>query len=131
MDPVTADDVLTVQFTHIKKGGYAQQEVDAFLDRIAATLDHDPSLMPPSHQQHMLRGYELIHDLCDGLAAYMEKQGVSKVEELVGLSLPYFTTHADLVLRQQEAKREKAGLSNRDSMWQGDISKETDTLVTD
>ena len=45
MDPVTADDVLTVQFTHIKKGGYAQQEVDAFLDRIAATLDHDPSLL--------------------------------------------------------------------------------------
>ena len=29
MDPVTADDVLTVQFTHIKKGGYAQQEVAA------------------------------------------------------------------------------------------------------
>ena len=79
----------------------------------------------------MLQGYEMIHDLCDGLAAYMEKQGVSKVEELVGLSLPYFTTHADLVLRQQEAKREKAGQSNRDSMWQGDISKETDTLVTD
>ena len=45
MDPVTADDVLTVQFTHIKKGGYAQQEVDAFLDRIAATLDNDPSLL--------------------------------------------------------------------------------------
>jgi len=79
----------------------------------------------------MLRGYELIHELCDGLAAYMESQGVSRVEELVGKSLPYFTTHADLVLRQQQAKREKAGQSNRDSMWKGDISRETDSLVTD
>ncbi|MGI9622967.1 MAG: DivIVA domain-containing protein, partial [Acidimicrobiales bacterium] len=45
LDPVTADDVLTVQFTHIRKGGYAQQEVDAFLDRIAATMDSDQSLV--------------------------------------------------------------------------------------
>jgi len=79
----------------------------------------------------MLRGYELIRELCDGLATYMEKQGISRVEELVGKSLPYFATHADLVLRQQEAKREKAGQSNRDSMWKGDISRETDSLVTD
>jgi len=39
IEPVTADDVLTVQFTHIKRGGYDTQEVDAFLDRIAVTLD--------------------------------------------------------------------------------------------
>lgn len=43
-EPVTADDVLTVQFTLIKKGGYDQQEVDAFLDRIAATIEADPSV---------------------------------------------------------------------------------------
>ncbi len=79
----------------------------------------------------MLQGYEMIHGLCDGLAAYMEKHDVTRAVDLVGKSLPYFTTHADLVHRQREAKREKAGQSNRDSMWRGDIAKETDTLVTD
>jgi hypothetical protein len=36
-----------------------------------------------------------------------------------------------VVERQRAAKREKAGQSNRDDMWQGDISSETDSLVTD
>ena len=48
----------------------------------------------------------------------------------VFLSLEYFSTHAGLVERQLAAKREKAGLANRDEMWQGDIAKETDQLVT-
>ncbi len=45
-EPVTADDVLSAQFTHIKKGGYDTQEVDSLLDRIAATLDRDRATMP-------------------------------------------------------------------------------------
>ena len=79
----------------------------------------------------MLQGYEMISTLCDGLAAFMEKKGFTRVEELVGQALPYFTTHADLVERQQTAKRERAGQTNRDSMWQGDIQSETEGLVTD
>ncbi len=79
----------------------------------------------------MLRGYGMIDGLLDGLAAFLDKHGFSSVDQLVGKSLPYFTTHADLVARQMAARREKAGTSNRDGMWRGDIETETDSLVTD
>ena len=79
----------------------------------------------------MLHGYEMISDLCTGLEAFMERHGFETVAELVGKSLPCFTTHADLVERQRAARREKAGTSNRDGMWKGDIAAETDSLVTD
>jgi dihydroorotate dehydrogenase len=77
----------------------------------------------------MLQGYEMISGLCDGLAAFMEKHGFETVDAMVGKSLPWFTTHADLNARQLEAKREKAGHTGRDAMWQGDIAKEADSLV--
>jgi dihydroorotate dehydrogenase subfamily 1 len=79
----------------------------------------------------MLHGYGMIEGLLSDLDAFLESREMASVSELVGLSLPYFTTHADLVARQKQAKREKAGQSNRDGMWQGDIAKETDSLVTD
>lgn len=79
----------------------------------------------------MLHGYGMISDLTDGLSRFLDEREMDSLSDLVGLSLPYFTTHADLVARQREAKREKAGTSNRDGMWQGDITKETDSLVTD
>ncbi len=79
----------------------------------------------------MLQGYQMIDDLTQGLAAFMESKDIAQVSDLVGLSLPYFTTHADLVARQLQAKREKAGTSGRDEMWKGDIASETDSLVTD
>ncbi|MDP6409564.1 MAG: NAD-dependent dihydropyrimidine dehydrogenase subunit PreA [Planctomycetota bacterium] len=79
----------------------------------------------------MLHGYEMIGELCEGLAAFMERHGFESVAEFVGKSLPCFTTHADLVERQRTARREKAGTSNRDGMWKGDIAAETDSLVTD
>ena len=79
----------------------------------------------------MLQGYGMIEHLLRDLAAFMEARDIAHVADLVGLSLPYFTTHADLVERQRAARREKAGQSNRDGMWKGDIAAETDTLVTD
>jgi dihydropyrimidine dehydrogenase (NADP+) len=79
----------------------------------------------------MLRGYEMISELCAGLEAFMERHGFETVAEIVGTSLPCLTTHADLVERQRQARREKAGTSNRDGMWKGDIAAETDSLVTD
>jgi len=79
----------------------------------------------------MLHGYGMIEGLCSGLSAFMEKHGFHSVSEIVGESIPYFTTHADLVARQQKAKREKAGQTGRDDMWQGDIARETERLVTD
>ena len=48
--------------------------------------------------------------------------------EVVGRSLPYFTTHADLVSRQKASKESKA---NRDAeTWKGAIAKETDLLTS-
>ena len=79
----------------------------------------------------MLHGYGMIAELCRDLEAFLEHRGMSSPSELVGRALPWFTTHADLVERQRKAKREKAGQSNRDGMWQGDIARETDSLVSD
>jgi dihydroorotate dehydrogenase subfamily 1 len=77
----------------------------------------------------MLQGYEMIEELCQGLSDFMDEEGYTSVEEMVGVALPYFSTHADLVERQRAAKREKAGQANRDEMWKGDIAAETDALA--
>lgn len=79
----------------------------------------------------MLQGYEMIEGLCEGLSNFMDENGYKSVNEFIGAALPYFSTHADLVERQQAAKREKAGQANRDNMWKGDIAKETATLTAD
>ncbi len=77
----------------------------------------------------MLQGYEMIEGLCEGLDSFMERHGFAKVSDVVGRSLPYFTTHADLVERQRIAKTERAGSTNRDHLWDGDIKKQSDSLV--
>lgn len=79
----------------------------------------------------MLQGYEMIEGLCEGLSKYMDEEGFDSVQDMVGMALPYFSTHADLVDRQREAKREKAGQAGRDEMWKGDIAKETAELAAD
>jgi dihydroorotate dehydrogenase subfamily 1 len=79
----------------------------------------------------MLKGYEMISELCEGLEGFMRKHSFEHISDIVGKSLPYFSTHADLVERQRRAKREKAGEAQRDDMWRGDIARETDSLVTD
>jgi len=78
----------------------------------------------------MLQGYEMIETLCQELGDFLDGHDMARPAELVGRSLPYFTTHADLVERQQTARREKAGQTERDAMWRGDIAKETDTLAS-
>ena len=77
----------------------------------------------------MLHGYEIIGGLCDGLASFMDAHGFGSLEEVIGRSLGCFTTHADLVARQRDARREKAGVNARDSRWKGDIVREADTLA--
>ena len=79
----------------------------------------------------MLRGYELIEELCNGLSDFLDRHNFKSVEECIGLSLPYFTTHADLVERQRAAKVANAGRANRDDMWKGDIAAETRQLAAD
>jgi hypothetical protein len=50
----------------------------------------------------------------------------------VGKSLPYFSTHMDLVKKMKEAKRHKAGEAARDNEWaQKDITEKTAELTSD
>jgi dihydropyrimidine dehydrogenase (NADP+) len=73
----------------------------------------------------MLRGYEIIDELKRDLERFMVDHKFGSVREFIGKSLPYFSTHADLVSRQKQAK------ANRDAEhWKGSIAKETDSLVT-
>jgi dihydroorotate dehydrogenase len=78
----------------------------------------------------MLRGYELIDELVAELARFMTHHGFGSVRELVGKSLPFFSTHTDLVAMQRAAKVARAAQTNLDGkQWQGDIARETDALV--
>ena len=78
----------------------------------------------------MLRGYEIISELKSELGAFMTEQKVEKVADVIGKSLPYFTTHADLVARQKAAKAAAAGANKDAETWKGAIAKETEALTT-
>jgi len=76
----------------------------------------------------MIHGYQLVHELEKGLRRFMERHGFGGIEEFKGRSLPYFTTHADLVARQAAARRENRARADgsrddvvrRDADWSGD-----------
>jgi isopentenyl diphosphate isomerase/L-lactate dehydrogenase-like FMN-dependent dehydrogenase len=78
----------------------------------------------------MLRGYDIVGELRQGLEAFMVEHDFKSVKDFVGASLPYFSTHADLVERQRQAKVEKAGRSSRDNEWKGEIARETAALTS-
>jgi dihydropyrimidine dehydrogenase (NADP+) len=78
----------------------------------------------------MLRGFEIITELTADLEAWMEKKGFAKLEDFIGASLQYFSTHADLVERQREAKRARAGQRSRDDEWSGDKIREQTAALT-
>ncbi|KAI3463568.1 hypothetical protein Pfo_020231 [Paulownia fortunei] len=82
----------------------------------------------------MMHGYGLVKNLCTELQDFMKKHNFSSIEDFRGASLEYFTTHMDLVRRQQEAIRErkaiKKGLQS-DKDWTGDgFVKETESMVS-
>jgi len=80
----------------------------------------------------MLHGVKMIDELKDGLAKFMSDKGFATLEDVVGKSLPYFSTHMDLVERMKEAKRHKAGEASRDNEWaQKDITEKTAELTSD
>ena len=83
----------------------------------------------------MLRGYEMISELKEELGKFMGDHKFANIRDFIGKSLPYFTTHHDLVDRQKSARDAKeaarATKTARDvETWKGDIAKETSTLVT-
>jgi dihydropyrimidine dehydrogenase (NADP+) len=61
----------------------------------------------------------------------MTDKGFATLQDVVGKSLPYFSTHMDLVQRMKEAKRHKAGEASRDNEWaQKDITEKTAELTS-
>ena len=79
----------------------------------------------------MLQGVKMVDELQEGLAKFMTDKGFASVQEIVGKSLPYFSTHMELVKMMKEAKRHKAGEASRDNEWaQKDITEKTAELTS-
>jgi dihydroorotate dehydrogenase subfamily 1 len=78
----------------------------------------------------MLQGYEVIAKMKEELLKVMTDHKLETVAQLVGKSLPYFSTHADLVERQRAAKAAKVGAAKDAETWRGEIKKETDALTS-
>ena len=79
----------------------------------------------------MLHGVKMIDELNEGLEKFMVDKGFNSVEEVVGKSLGYFSTHMDLVKMMKEARLHKAGEGARDNEWaQKDITEKTADLTS-
>jgi len=87
----------------------------------------------------MLRGYEIISELKEELSKFMVDHKFGNLRDFIGKSLPFFTTHHDLVDRQKASRDAKEaaratkaapGTAKDVETWKGDIAKETSTLVT-
>jgi dihydropyrimidine dehydrogenase (NADP+)/dihydropyrimidine dehydrogenase (NAD+) subunit PreA len=70
-------------------------------------------------------GYGMVKPLCEQLLAFMEKHKFETISDFKGASLPYFTTHAELVRMQQERKAEQKAAEEKkmvkaDGEWDGD-----------
>jgi dihydroorotate dehydrogenase subfamily 1 len=79
----------------------------------------------------MLHGVKMIDELKDGLAKFMTDKGFNSLQEMIGQSLQYFSTHMELVQKMKVAKRVKAGEASRDNEWaQKDITEKTAELTS-
>ncbi len=73
----------------------------------------------------MKYGYRLVQSMTEELLAFMEKHNFETLDDFKGHSLQYFTSHADLVKRQTEARTtqessERNKLVRDDADWRGD-----------
>lgn len=78
-------------------------------------------------------GYDSVKRFQDELLSFMDKQGFETLADFKGLSLPYFTTHAELVRMQRERKAaaaEAKKMVKADGEWNGDdFVKQSDALA--
>jgi hypothetical protein len=65
----------------------------------------------------MLHGLEIVQEMRSGLEKFLTDKKFERLADVVGKSLPFFSTHGDLVQRQKAAKIAKAGESSRDNEW--------------
>ena len=84
----------------------------------------------------MKSGYSIVKSMQADLLAFMEKHKFERLEDFRGHSLQFFTTHADLVKRQAEARaakkaeRERTKVVRSDEEWHGDdFVKQSDALA--
>jgi dihydroorotate dehydrogenase subfamily 1 len=79
----------------------------------------------------MLHGIKIIDELKEGVAKFLTDKKFESVQEIVGKSIPFFSTHMDLVDRMRKAKRHKAGESSRDNDWaEKSITEKTAELTS-
>src|SRR5690349_11068343 len=79
----------------------------------------------------MLQGVKMVDELKAGVEKFMTDKGFESIQEIIGKSLPYFSTHMDLVQKMKAAKRSKAGEASRDNEWaQKDITEKTAELTS-
>lgn len=76
----------------------------------------------------MLQGYKMVHELKEGLEKFMIKHNFERVQDFVGLSLDFFTSHAHLNdLKQGRFETYEVA---QDTQWSGDnIDKQTDNMA--
>lgn len=77
----------------------------------------------------MKSGYRCVQPMCEELLAFMEKHKFETLDDFRGISLPYFTTHSDLVKRQAEARAAKKAESDAKKMIKGDEEWSGDDFV--
>lgn len=83
----------------------------------------------------MKMGYRCVADMKEQLLAFMEKHDFETLEDFKGHSLQFFTTHADLVKRQAEARAAKKAehekqMIKEDAQWDGDdFVEQSDALA--
>ncbi len=84
----------------------------------------------------MKQGYALVKPMQEQLLEFMERHKFHHLEDFKGHSLQYFTTHADLVKRQADARAAKKAEHDRQKMiradaeWDGDdFVKQSDALA--
>jgi dihydroorotate dehydrogenase subfamily 1 len=72
----------------------------------------------------MKMGYACVKKMKDDLLSFMTKHNFETINNFKGHSLKFFTTHADLVRRQAEAKAaakaKVQGMVVKDNEWKGD-----------
>ena len=84
-------------------------------------------------------GYDCVKNMKDELLGFMANKNFETIADFKGHSLQYFTTHADLVRRQHEAKAKKAEAAQaakaakavvKDGEWKGDeFVQQSDALA--
>ncbi len=86
----------------------------------------------------MKEGYRIIKPLCDDLLAFMDKHKFTTLDDFKGYSLDFFTSHSDLVRRQEEARdakraeaeAKKKSMITEDAEWNGeDFVNQSDALA--